>query len=372
MNYKQTLFFVAKCLTLDQHPEKIAAVKTEIHENRINWEEVVKLSSGQFVMPALYLQFKRNGLLPDLPEDLVEYLEDITNKNRARNLAILEQTKEIISLLQPYNITPVFLKGVAHLLEGLYTDIGERMIGDIDFLVPENNMVEAAEILIKNGYTPGIEYKPEMFAALKHFPRLQNFNQPAAVEIHKELMKGENKKLLHGFEILRDKQPLASYQNLAFIPSIPHQIIHNVFNAQLNDSAHEYCDVLLRQMYDLILLSLKEDVLVVAKNHGKKFNVFNCYYATTAYVFSVPQNIIYQKTAPTDFYIKKIDYFISHPKTHQFYRTIQYLLSRFSKYISIPIRSIYRKDTRKLLFYRLTDRSWYGEHLKSYNEFFKH
>ena len=157
MNYKQCLFFVAKCLTLDQHPGRIQEVKTEINENTFNWENVVKLSSGQFVLPAMYLQLKRNGLLPDLPEDLVEYLEEITDLNRKRNLAILEQAKEITSILHAQHISPLFLKGVAHLLGGLYVDISERMIGDIDFLVEKDNMVEAADLLIKNGYDPLIK-----------------------------------------------------------------------------------------------------------------------------------------------------------------------------------------------------------------------
>ena len=35
------------------------------------------------------------------------------------------------------NITPIFLNGAENLLEGLYKDIAERMIGDIDFIISE-------------------------------------------------------------------------------------------------------------------------------------------------------------------------------------------------------------------------------------------
>ncbi|NQU51927.1 MAG: nucleotidyltransferase family protein [Bacteroidetes bacterium] len=368
MNYKQCLFFVAKCLTLDQHPERIQEVKTEINKNTVNWENIVKLSSGQFVLPALYLQLKRNGLLPDLPEDLVEYLEEITDLNRKRNLAILEQVKEITSILHAQHISPVFLKGVAHVLAGLYVDIAERMIGDIDFLVPEDKMVEAADLLIKQGYVPLVEYKPEMFSELKHFPRLQNFKKPAAVEIHKEVLNPGYQKLFRGFEILQDKQPVVTIQNQAFIPSVSNMIIHNVFNAQINDKAYYYDDILLRQMYDLCLLSLKADIIETAKIFGKKFNIFNTYFAVIAYVFSNPKRIIYQKTLRADFYIKKINFFLSHASVHQFIRTIKYLLWRFFRYITIPILSIFQKNTRKLLYYRLRDPKWYGAHFRSYRK----
>jgi hypothetical protein len=370
MNYKQCLFFVAKCLTLDQHPERIAEIKETINSGAVNWEKVIKLSSGQFVLPAMYLQLKRNGILPLLPDDLVEYLEEITDLNRKRNRAILEQAKEITEILNTHQIYPVFLKGVAHLLAGLYIDIAERMIGDIDFLVPEDKMVEAADLLIKNGYTPAIKYNPAMFAQLKHFPRLQNYNKQSSVEIHKEILNPENQKLIRGYTILRDKQPLPQLQNKAFIPSNSHQIIHNVFNAQLNDDAYRFTDTLLRQMYDLILLSLKENMLEVAKTYDKKFKIFNAYFATVAYIFSNPKEIKYQKSFFTELYIKKLNFFFSHSRIHKFYRTINYLYTRFSRYVTIPINSIYQKDTRQLFFNRISNKEWYKAHLKSYGKFF--
>lgn len=371
MNYKQCLFFVAKCLTLDQHPERNTEIKEAINTDVVNWERVVKLSSGQYVLPAMYLQLKRNGLLSELPDDLVEYLEEITNLNRDRNTAILEQAKEITEILSKHNISPVFLKGVAHLMAGLYTDIAERMIGDIDFLVPEDQMVEAANLLIEKGYKPLVDYKPEMFARLKHFPRLQNFNYPTAVEIHKEVLNPENQNLFRGYEILKDKQPIPEWTNHAFIPSSQSMIIHNVLNAQMNDKAHSYSDILLRQMYDLQLLSVNANSFEIAKSYGKKFEVFNTYFATVSYVFSNPNMITYSKTFGVNFYIKKLNFYLSHGTIHQFFKTIKYLFGRIYRYISIPVLSIFQKDTRKLLYYRLSDRKWYGNHIRSYVAFFK-
>lgn len=131
MNHKESLFFVAKCLTLDQHPERIIEVKELIIKGKLNWENIVNVSSGQFVLPTLYLQLKRNDLIKLLPNDLIEYLEEITELNRERNQAILKQAEKITECLNAFNIYPVFLKGVAHLLTKLYKDPAERMIGDI-------------------------------------------------------------------------------------------------------------------------------------------------------------------------------------------------------------------------------------------------
>lgn len=75
------------------------------------------------------------NLLQYLPEELVNYMIHITDLNRERNKQIIKQAKEINSLLLANDITPIFLKGTGNLLEGLYADIAERMVGDIDFIV---------------------------------------------------------------------------------------------------------------------------------------------------------------------------------------------------------------------------------------------
>ncbi|NQU87487.1 MAG: nucleotidyltransferase family protein, partial [Mariniphaga sp.] len=371
MKYKECLLFVGKCLTLDVHPERIQEIREAINKNAVNWENVVRLSSGQYVLPAMYLQLKRNGLLTELPADLAEHLEEITNLNRERNLSILEQAKEITEILNAQNISPVFLKGVGHLLGGLYTDIAERMIGDIDFLVQEEKMVEAAELLIDEGYQPLTEYIPEMFKRLKHYPRLQNFKYPASVEIHKEVLNPRYQKIFRGFELIHEKQPVAILQNQAFIPSIKHLIIHNVINAQISDKSFIYGNVLLRQIYDLWLLSLKDDIIKIAKNYGKKFNIFNTYFATIDFVFSSPKGIKYQNTTRTNIFMKRMNLFLSYPKyIHSIYKTIIFLTFRIINYIKYPILSIFQKDTRKLLVNLLTDRKWYAYHLRSYLKFF--
>jgi hypothetical protein len=250
MKYRECLLFVAKSLTLDQFPDRVAEVRKEIAANRINWEKVVLLSSGQLVLPAFYLQLKRNGLLPDLPTDLAKYLSDLTELNRERNLSILAQTEEITSLLNEHNIQPLFLKGTAHLLYGLYNDIAERMLGDIDILLPEDRMVEAAEILIGKGFKSILEFKPGLLSEIKHYPRLQNLDYTAAVEFHREILDFPNQKILRAVEILNDKQKVNVGGGVAFIPSAQKLMIHNVLNSQIGDRAFVNGNILLRQLYD--------------------------------------------------------------------------------------------------------------------------
>ena len=111
MNYKEALFFIGKCLTLGCYPEKTDEVRKVICSGSVIWEQVVWASTDQFVFSALYLQLKRVGLLPELPSDLVEYMEEFTSINRDRNYLIINQAHEISELLNHHGIVPIFTNG---------------------------------------------------------------------------------------------------------------------------------------------------------------------------------------------------------------------------------------------------------------------
>ncbi len=126
MNYKETLFFVARALTINHEKHNFDFIKKQIKENLVDWGKVVQLSTKHYVFPALYCNLKRANLIELVPKDLVEYMEHITQLNRERNQQIITQAKEINELLLENDITPIFLKGTGNLLEGLYEDIAER------------------------------------------------------------------------------------------------------------------------------------------------------------------------------------------------------------------------------------------------------
>ena len=106
----------------------------------------------------MYCNLKRVGFLHYLPQELVNFMEHITNLNRERNQQIITQAKELNTLLLKNNITPIFLKGTGNLLAGLYDDIAERMLGDIDFLFSKEDYPNAITVLRENGYSEVNKY----------------------------------------------------------------------------------------------------------------------------------------------------------------------------------------------------------------------
>ncbi len=55
MAYKQTLFFVARCLTIQQEEKNKILIENKVKSNTVDWDAVV----AHYVFPALDCNLKR-------------------------------------------------------------------------------------------------------------------------------------------------------------------------------------------------------------------------------------------------------------------------------------------------------------------------
>ena len=191
MNYRESLYFVAKCLTISLEQRNKEEIEIKLQSNNIDWDSFVKISTGHYILPAIYCNFQRANFLHYLPEELVSYMDYVTNLNRERNKEIITQARELNTLLLKNNITPIFLKGTANLLAGVYEDMAERMVGDIDFILSKEDYPKAITVLREFGYSEVIKYDYH-FPDDRHYRRLQKMNNIAAVEIHSEILGMKN------------------------------------------------------------------------------------------------------------------------------------------------------------------------------------
>jgi len=361
MKYKQALYFIGKCLSLSQYPNRRLEVLDQIEKGDISWPKIVKVSTGYMVLPALYLSLKRADLRQHLPEDLVLFCEEITHLNRERNNTIIKQSKALAILLKQHNIEPVFLKGTAHILEGLYLDIGERMVGDIDLIVAKDQVEKAASILIKKGYKPLSPFIKGAQKQAKHYSRLIHSSEIAAVEIHWAIVLQSHKTSLNYQTIFREK----SFVNSVYVPSFSHQALHNMLNTQVNDKGFLYGKISPRQLYDGFLLLFKPNVFKDYQQYKYDF------YRKTMYL-NLIQNIFKNNNLKleTPLFLRilmlRYDLKINYPKINYFINYIIFLTWRFIEYPKRIIQACYRKDIRVKVIRNLRTPSWYGEHLRSY------
>ena len=358
MNYKETLFFIGKCLTINHETENKILVEQDLKNNIVDWDAVVKVSTAHYVFPALYCNLKRANFLHYLPEELVNYMIHITDLNRERNQQIIEQAKEINDLLLKNNITPIFLKGTGNLLEGLYEDIAERMVGDIDFIFSENEYTKAIIVLTEFGYSKVIKTDYD-FPSFKHHPRLQIKGKTAAVEIHKELLIEDFADEFNYCFIKRDSQKINSINLMSF----QNQLCLSIIAKQINDSGQHFNNIALRNAYDVFLLSKKTEAKTAFDTFHQLKNPLNNFLASCFIIFNKPDSLKYQKNKETE---KYVTIFLHHlkddslgKKEHQ--KTEKKLFIK--KRLDIIYKSIFDKEHRNWLIKRTTDKEWQKEKL---------
>ena len=332
--------------------EKLLQSKT------INWEAVVEFSTAHYVFPAMYCNLKRVGFLHYLPQELVNFMEHITNLNRERNQQIITQAKDLNTLLLQNNITPIFLKGTGNLLAGIYDDISERMVGDIDFLFSKEDYPKAITILRENLYTE-VEKYTYYIPEEKHYRRLKKENNIAAIEIHKEIL---IEKYINEFNysfVEKDCQVISQ----ASVLSYANKLNLSIMASQINDSGFFYKSIPLRNAYDVFLLSKKTSAKEAVNSLDTLNHPLNCFLATCHEVFNSVASLEYNNTSKITAYLNDFNSQFANPKaTHRKHKIIQIYL--FLKHrLNIIYKSIIYKEYRVWLFKRVTDKNWYKEKL---------
>lgn len=233
------------------YENSVEALEEKMLSNDIDWEQFVYVSSNYLVLTTCYCRLKEKKLLKYLPKDLLEYLGDITAINRNRNTTLTEEINQIAELLNANNINYVFLKGSALLIKKYYTDLGERMLGDIDLLVEENQMHTCYQLLIDNGYTGTSQGLTARHFDFKHLPRLQSDSKLAAVEVHKKVLSKPYGGILDPNKILKQKNHIHN----TYVPSNDHLLFHTIMNFQANDLGYRYSRISFKSIYDLLILN---------------------------------------------------------------------------------------------------------------------
>lgn len=358
MTYKETIFFIGQSLTINQCNKNKLAIEKQLKESSVDWDAVVKVSTSHFVFPALYCNLKRANFLHYLPEDLVNYMLHITDLNRARNQKIIDQAKEINELLLANNITPIFLKGTGNLLEGLYGDIGERMVGDIDFIVAKEEYEKSVKMLLDYGYKK--VYK-DNYPEFKHYPRLHKKDDKsiAAIEIHKELLieKYANE---FNYEIIKDD---IQFLNGAFVLSYFNQFHLSILAKQINDKGRHYKSISLRNTYDIFLLSLKKDPKKDISRFNKLFDHINCYIAVSHEVLGQMPSLKYTKNLKTNSYVKKVLNYLGDDVKRQ--KHFQFTIKKIFvlRKLEFIKKIFFSKEYREWILVRAKDKNWQNEKL---------
>lgn len=351
MNHKETLYFVAKCLTISLEQKNRDEVELILKSIDVDWDMVVKVSTGHYVLPALYCNLQRANFLHYLPKELVTYFNYITNLNRERNKEIISEARELNTLFLANKITPIFLKGTGNLLADIYEDEAERMVGDIDFIVSKEDYPKAIKLAKNLGYleVSGFDY---YYPGAKHYGRLQKENSIAAIEIHSEML--STKKYRNEFNYSLIKKDFQTINEIRVL-SYTNKLNLSIIAYQINDNGFYYKTISLRNAYDVFLFSKK----TIAKDAMKKFkrlsNPLNCFLAASYEIFNKVDSLKYNNTKMTISYLKNFNsQFVNQTLTKIKHKLIQiYLFLEFR--LNVVINIITKNDYQIWFVKRLTD-----------------
>lgn len=347
MNQKEILFFISKCLTISLEEKNRDEIELVLKTKDVDWESVVKLSTGHYVFPAIYYNFKRAGFLKYLPIDLVDYMRYIANLNRKRNMQIIQQAEELNNLLLNNGVKPIFIKGVGNILEGLYEDIGERMVGDIDFLFSKKDFFKAIEILKNDNYIKP-EKNVDFFSGYRHYPSMTKKKKIAAIEIHKEVIIEKYRDEFNFKKISENCKQINDFSVLSY----DNQLSLSIITSQINDYGFEFKNFSLRNAYDVFLLSKKVNPKMVISKFTELKTPLNCFLANCKLVFGGVKSIDYFKTKQSENYLKAFNKSLYQSKLNKRSK-FKLIKINLNRKLGIIYKSIFNSENRRWLFNRI-------------------
>lgn len=220
-----------------------------------DWENLIAAAADEYVLPGLRCRLAEIGIA--IPPRIEEFLAAVQEMNQERNEQILDEARAIAESLNALGIEPAFLKGAAYLVEGIYPVSG-RYLCDLDLLIPESRLSEAAAALETEGYQP--DTSDEMATFRHHYPQLQRPRAAdgagsAPVELHRWFGHGVTRRLLSADEVLRDSR-LIEWRGVRIrIPSPEHLVTHLILHSQLHHCYSERVWPPVRAMRDLVLMA---------------------------------------------------------------------------------------------------------------------
>ncbi len=176
-------------LTPQKGPGLLSMLSEAASQKKISWEKLLYQANLQMCTPLWYVQLKKDNLLPLLPEDLAEYLEELYQANLERNHQLESGLIRLLTEFNSASIDTLLLKGAATFCDQLFAEPGSRFMGDLDILVPRNSVEQCRAILIRLGYqeifNEGMELDALPTDERHHqLPRYYIPGTPIVVEIH--------------------------------------------------------------------------------------------------------------------------------------------------------------------------------------------
>ena len=162
-----------------------AEARAALEGGEVDWSGLMRLAGDHLVTPALARALRNKGIQDAPPADVGEYLESVQALNRRRNETLRAKLAEAVHLLNGLDVAPVLLKGAAALVPHAYDGAEDRVIGDLDLLVPPAKVEGATRVLLAAGYGSSPVAEDETH---HHATALLHRSLPVKIELHRRFL----------------------------------------------------------------------------------------------------------------------------------------------------------------------------------------
>jgi hypothetical protein len=218
----------------------------------LSWAAFIGLANEYRVSSAVACAMEA-GRSESVPQAAMAYFQGRAAHYRRRNTAIRDEAAEVAAILNNIGVTPILLKGGAHLVSGLYPNIAMREMSDLDLLVPETRINDCLAKLAEHGVT---SLGTDSHLRNHHRPAVGSCRLPLPVEMHHQVLAFPYGAFLTSDEMIASAVGLVMSNGARLaVPSPIHAIMHNIAHAQFNDHNYIYGSVSLKCLLDFALLS---------------------------------------------------------------------------------------------------------------------
>jgi len=117
---------------------------------RPDWEAIIALANQTLTTPSLMGLVRSHR--PELPHDMVSYVQELHDRNTIRNDRLSVQLEETTFSLNRVGIVPLLIKGSAILASSSPSDRAMRLMSDLDLIVHPDEIDAAMKALRTIGY----------------------------------------------------------------------------------------------------------------------------------------------------------------------------------------------------------------------------
>ncbi|MEJ2114737.1 MAG: nucleotidyltransferase family protein [Gammaproteobacteria bacterium] len=288
-NYFNAYRFVSNMLSPFVSSNEISLQLTRL--TSLDWELVASVAGSHSVIQALYPAFVKHELVDQIPDDFLSYIQHLYEINCERNERMKRQLIDAVLVINKLDIKPLLMKGAAQLFLNTFSSVGDRLLIDLDILVPADEIKHICNELIAVGYEI-YEDKIHFIDSHHHYPPLIKQDECAMIELHRDLMHREQQHIFPTGYAWRKAIDItlpgaAEVKVLTPTYRVFHSFLHRCVVDKLDQKGH----VEIRQLHELARAQFInssdidwEEMLGYAYDHGVHRQLYTNLYAASKFM----------------------------------------------------------------------------------------